>query len=301
MKGLKFTEQTSRVAICLFTIYVLYGLLYIPGVEYVTSLTVGAVAYGMTRSYEFALLAVMASSFLFQLTKSRKEAFLVEGAPLVMAEPSMVQPGLRTMKNSVQGFSSFAEGFEDSNKQTGVIDTGAAIASATVPKVPTVPSVASPKVPTVPSVASPKAQTESTPAQAVTVTATPASISEQGMPAVTQPAESFEDNGGLFKLGKIPTDEKGGFHIDSGTSILNALKSLKPDQMAAMTQDTKQLIETQKSLMNMLQSFKPMMSEGKEMMATFQDMFSPTTTAPGSRGGALQAVKNIGEGNTQMH
>ena len=290
MKGLKFTEQTSRVAICLFTIYVLYGLLYIPGVEYVTSLMVGAVAYGMTRSYEFALLAVMASSFLFQLTKSRKEAFLVEGAPLVMAEPPMAQPGLRTMKNSVQGFSSFAEGFEDSNKQTGVIDTGAAIASATVPKVPTVSSVASPK-----------AQTESTPAQAVTLTATPASISEQGMPVVTQPAESFEDNGGLFKLGKIPTDEKGGFHIDSGTSILNALKSLKPDQMAAMTQDTKQLIETQKSLMNMLQSFKPMMSEGKEMMATFQDMFSPTTTAPGSIGGALQAVKNIGEGNTQMH
>ena len=288
MKGLKFTEQTSRVAICLFTIYVLYGLLYIPGVEYVTSLTVGAVAYGMSRSYEFALLAVMASSFLFQLTKSRKEAFLVEGAPLVMAEPLMAQPGVgRSMKNSVQGFSSFAEGFEDSNKQTGVIDTGVATDSATVPKVPTV--------------VAPKAQTESTPAQAVTVTATPASISDQGMPAVTQPAESFEDNGGLFKLGKIPTDEKGGFHIDSGTSILNALKSLKPDQMAAMTQDTKQLIETQKSLMNMLQSFKPMMSEGKEMMATFQDMFSPTTTAPGSIGGALQAVKNIGEGNTQMH
>lgn len=285
MKGLKFTEQTSRVAICLFTIYVLYGLLYIPVVEYVTSLTVGAVAYGMCRSYEVALLAVMVSNFLFQFTKSRKEAFLVEGAPLVMEEPLvMAEPGVRTMKNYVQGFSSFAEGFEDSNKQTGVIEMGVPTAPSTPPKAPVL-------VPT----------TESTPAQAVTVSATPASISAQGIPAVTQPAESFEDNGGLFKLGKIPTDEKGGFHIDSGTSILNALKSLKPDQMAAMTQDTKQLIETQKSLMNMLQSFKPMMSEGKEMMATFQDMFSPTTTAPGSIGGALQAVKNIGEGNTQMH
>jgi len=285
MKGLKFTEQTSRVAICLFTVYVLYGLLYIPVVEYVTSLTVGAVAYGMSRSYEVALLAVMVSNFLFQFTKSRKEAFIVNGAPLVMEEPRvMAEPGVRTMKNSVQGFGSFAEGFEDSNKQTGVIEMGVPTAPSVPPKVPVV-------VPT----------TESTPAQAVTVSATPASISAQGIPAVTQPAESFEDNGGLFKLGKIPTDEKGGFHIDSGTSILNALKSLKPDQMAAMTQDTKQLIETQKSLMNMLQSFKPMMTEGKEMMATFQDMFSPTTTAPGSVGGALQAVKNIGEGNTQMH
>jgi len=285
MKGLKFTEQTSRVAICLFTVYVLYGLLYIPVVEYVTSLTVGAVAYGMSRSYEVALLAVMVSNFLFQFTKSRKESFIVNGAPLVMEEPLvMTEPAARTMKNSVQGFGSFAEGFEDSTKQTGVIEMGVPTAPSVPPKVPVV-------VPT----------TESTPAQAVTVSATPASISAQGIPAVTQPAESFEDNGGLFKLGKIPTDEKGGFHIDSGTSILNALKSLKPDQMAAMTQDTKQLIETQKSLMNMLQSFKPMMTEGKEMMATFQDMFSPTTTAPGSVGGALQAVKNIGEGNTQMH
>ena len=103
--------------------------------------------------------------------------------------------------------------------------------------------------------------------------------------------EEFEDSnsGGLFKLGKIPTDEKGGFHIDAGTSVLNALKSLKPDQISAMTQDTKQLIETQKTLMGMLQSFKPMMSEGKEMMDTFQSMFSPTG---GSAMGALQAAQD---------
>jgi hypothetical protein len=70
--------------------------------------------------------------------------------------------------------------------------------------------------------------------------------------------------------------------------VLNALKSLKPDQISAMTRDTKQLIETQKTLMNMLQSFKPMMSEGKEMMSNFQQMFSPG----GEATGALETVKN---------
>jgi hypothetical protein len=44
-----------------------------------------------------------------------------------------------------------------------------------------------------------------------------------------------------------------------------------------MTADTKQLIETQKSLMSMLQTFQPMMTEGKQMMNTFNQMFTPTS------------------------
>jgi hypothetical protein len=87
--------------------------------------------------------------------------------------------------------------------------------------------------------------------------------------------ESFQDNSGLFKLGQIPKDEKGGHHIDAGTTVMNAISALKPDQIKAMTMDTKQLIETQKSLMGMLQTFQPMVSEGKQMMETFQEMFSP--------------------------
>jgi len=273
MKGVKFTEQTSSVAICLFTIYLVYGFLYIPFVEYLSCLVVGGIAYGVSKSYEIALVAILLSSFAFQLIKPRKEPFLVEGAPLVMAEPGLTNT--RTMRHSVQGFSSpLTEGFDTSTNPTGVIDVTNNSVTANL----TVPPVSAPA----PAAALP----------AVTTDAPPAVISEQGVPTVTQPAESFQDNGGLFKLGQIPKDEKGGFYIDSGTSILNALKTLKPDQIQAMTQDTKQLIETQKSLMNMLQSFKPMMSEGKEMMATFQEMFSPTSTAPGTASGALQAAKH---------
>jgi len=100
--------------------------------------------------------------------------------------------------------------------------------------------------------------------------------------------ESFQDNSGLFKLGQIPKDEKGGHHIDAGTTVMNAISALKPDQIKAMTMDTKQLIETQKSLMGMLQTFQPMVSEGKQMMETFQEMFSP---AMGSLDAAGKAVE----------
>jgi len=76
-----------------------------------------------------------------------------------------------------------------------------------------------------------------------------------------------------FKLGEIPSQVKDGPHIDAGSTLMSAIKTLNPDQINAMTKDTKQLIETQKSLMGMLGTMKPMMNDGKELMETFQQMF----------------------------
>lgn len=76
-----------------------------------------------------------------------------------------------------------------------------------------------------------------------------------------------------FKLGDIPKDEKGGFFIDQGTTLMNALNGLKPEQINAMTNDTKQLIDTQKSLMGMLNTLAPMMKEGSNLLTMFNGMF----------------------------
>lgn len=78
---------------------------------------------------------------------------------------------------------------------------------------------------------------------------------------------------GEFKLGEIPTELEGGIHIDAGTTLMNALKSLNPDQIKSMTDDTQKLMETQKSLMGMLSTMKPMLSDGKQLLDTFNDMF----------------------------
>jgi len=76
-----------------------------------------------------------------------------------------------------------------------------------------------------------------------------------------------------FKLGEIPAQVKNGPHIDASSTLMKAVNSLNPEQINAMTKDTKQLIETQKSLMGMLGTMKPMMNDGKELMETFQEMF----------------------------
>jgi hypothetical protein len=76
-----------------------------------------------------------------------------------------------------------------------------------------------------------------------------------------------------FKLGEIPSQVKNGPHIDAASTLVKAINSLNPDQIKAMSKDTQQLIETQKSLMGMLGSMKPMLNDGKELMDTFQEMF----------------------------
>jgi hypothetical protein len=81
----------------------------------------------------------------------------------------------------------------------------------------------------------------------------------------------------MFELGKKykgpGEDDDGEFHLDAGTTFLNAYKALKPDQVAAMTKDTQELMQTQKQLMSTLQTLKPLISDGKEMMDMFQSYF----------------------------
>jgi hypothetical protein len=74
--------------------------------------------------------------------------------------------------------------------------------------------------------------------------------------------------------------------VDTGSTISNALKSLKPEQIKEMTRDTQQLLETQKNLMEMLKTFAPMISEGKEMMHTFNGMFGPSSGAGSAAAGS---------------
>ncbi len=109
----------------------------------------------------------------------------------------------------------------------------------------------------------------------------------EAAPAAAPPA-AIATPAGQFKLGEIPKDEKGGFFIDQGTTLMNALNGLKPDQIKAMTNDTKQLLETQKSLMGMLDSLAPMMKESSSLLNMFQTMFG---TSPAAAGGAMPSLK----------
>jgi hypothetical protein len=94
------------------------------------------------------------------------------------------------------------------------------------------------------------------------------------------------DNGSraeFFELGKKykgPSEEDDAdFHLDAGTTFMNAYKSLKPEQIAAMTKDTQELMQTQRQLMSTLSTLKPLIQDGKQMMDMFQSYFGNGTAS----------------------
>jgi len=96
---------------------------------------------------------------------------------------------------------------------------------------------------------------------------------EKPAPAKEEGFKEAKEMPTAFKLGEIPSQAKNGPHIDAASTLVKAINSLDPEQIKAMSKDTQQLIDTQKSLMGMLGNMKPMLNDGKELMDTFQQMF----------------------------
>jgi hypothetical protein len=308
MKSFKFTKQTGQVALVFFTLYFTYGLFYIPFTQFLVSLAVGAIVYGIMDSYELATISLLATNFVFSMLvrTSRNEGFVGEEGTEsgTQKDPKEKEstglPNLGLPGGSLQGVGSqMSEGFADAS------DTDMSISEAKTSTESEV-SVAKSKPASADSTDAVDGKDlekmasmmkkmmamnpdvlSSSKATKISEDNVPANEPQEVVKAKAKGKESFQDNSGLFKLGQIPKDEKGGHHIDAGTTVMNAISALKPDQIKAMTMDTKQLIETQKSLMGMLQTFQPMVSEGKQMMETFQEMFSP---AMGSLDAAGKAV-----------
>ena len=109
-------------------------------------------------------------------------------------------------------------------------------------------------------------------------------------------ADGFEGAKGLFKLGQMPSDTKSGPFVDVAATMGNAISSLQPEQMAAMTQESQKLMETQKSLMGMLQSMRPVLQDGRQLLDTFSGIFGGMGKGAGGLGGVLPAMdQNAGK------
>ena len=126
-----------------------------------------------------------------------------------------------------------------------------------------------------------KVAAEAAPEAAKPAAEAPKAAPEAPKPEEPKPSGSDKPPGQkdtFVDINPAPVDSKGGFYIDQGTTLLNALNGLKPDQISSMTNDTKQLIETQKSLMGMLNNLAPMMKEGSNLMSMFNGMFGGQKT-----------------------
>jgi hypothetical protein len=89
--------------------------------------------------------------------------------------------------------------------------------------------------------------------------------------------------GALFKSGKMPSENVDGPKLNAGKTIMKAMESFDTNTIGAMTDDTKKLLETQKSLMGMLTQMRPVLADGKELLQTFSGMFGNNSQGSGMK------------------
>lgn len=267
---MKSTPLTQGASTLILAVYMIHTLLTSPLVSLLISIAAGTIAYGFLDSYELAVAFCVVVGVLFNLLKQTKFSyetkFVKEGFSTTDTGPQIVRRVAEIKKEEPRGVlaSAYAEGFADATTDnSGNEVTATSSATTTSGETKAAPAMTNGNAgsgitpPTPPEAASSVVKTASTGGQASAASGFTGS-SKQNME---------------FKLGVIPEDSKGGFHIDQGTTVMNALNALNPDQIKSMTDDTRKLIETQKNLMSMLGSMKPMLQDGKQMMANFQEMF----------------------------
>jgi hypothetical protein len=227
------------------------------------SLAIGLIVYSTSDSIEFTVVAVLLTGVLSVLiSQTRRPEGFVDGGAMISKRVASIRRPQPKAPIGVYA-SGFVEGFSDLSDNPVPTEKKPEAPTATAPSAPSANTVAT-------TVAAATAATSPSTSATTSSTSQPAAVTKSGFKDANSPSTE-----GLFKLGSIPQDTKGGFHIDQGTTVLNALNALQPDQVKRMSEDTQKLIDTQKSLMMMLGTMKPMLSDGKQLIDTFQTMFGP--------------------------
>ena len=274
---MKTTPLTQGVSTLLLLVYILYGFFALPFAGFLLSLAVGLLSYGAMESAELSVAFVILTGVVYSLISragaatalmkvATKEGFVtgnLDGSEKIAKRVEKIYKA-NVGPHGVYA-SAFVEGFADagSTEVDGQLkavmkDKPAEESAESKPASATAASTAGSGIPPPPP-----------PAVAAAV---PKAEAQGGAQPTNQGFRGAPDDG-QFKLGVLPEETKGGYHIDTGTTVMNALNALKPDQIQAMSADTQKLIDTQKSLMSMLSTMKPMLQDGKQMMETFQEMF----------------------------
>ena len=287
---MKSNTVTRGLAIGLLVLYFLWSLFSLPFTNILVSASIGLISYGSSESIEIASVSTIVTGVIFYTyikSWSMEEGF--EANKLAVIEPAgpvFDKDGMAPLvrKDSVQ-----AENMDSIVKRIAEISGGSNVIKGML-SADYLEGFADANVVDNPVPDAGSKDADKKKEDAVTNSAVPAEVKDSAKVSETfknqmpnnQAVETFAkdsaktgaENTALFRLGSIPTDMAGGPHIDASTTLMGALNALKPDQIKSMTDDTQKLMETQKNLMNMLNSMKPMLQDGKQMMETFGTMFN---------------------------
>lgn len=242
---MRFNKLTYNISLAVISIFAVYTLIYsgISGILLCSSVALIAAAF--LDSFELVVAITVLFGLFYQYFLKRLlrkfEPFQNNDTQKIVQRVAAIQN--KRMKGPEGVHEAFIEGFEDLQ--------------------PTVPKEG--------------ASTSSSPASSKRVeeVKVPAELEESvsAKPEDKDKEEFQSATGNLFKPGKLPSENTSGGFLDGGSTLLKSMEAFNPEQMKAMTTDSKKLLETQKGLMEMLQSMQPVLKDGKQLLDTFSGMF----------------------------
>jgi len=258
---MKFNDLTYHISFVLLLVTALYTLLYggLAGILLCTSVSLIAAAFISQFEIVVAVSVLFALTYIFYLKPllRKMEPFENQDTPSsILDRLEKMKSGYKEVPQSLSSgclpgvYDPSIEGFEDLGKPK---EGGEPQESTSAPASKTQPQV------------NPELVKKTTDAVKT--------AEEKKKEAMTVKDDMESASGHLFKLGKMPSEHADGPTIDAGTTLMKAMDMLKPDQIKALSSDSKQLLDTQRGLMDMLKQMQPVLSESRQLMDTFTNMF----------------------------
>jgi hypothetical protein len=260
--NMKFNQLTDNIAKVTLALYGIYALFVMGIGSVILSLAIGLIALAFFDRLEIVVpIVVIVGMIASYVIKPKREGFINAGSD---GKPLEIVNRIERMqkKEEVQGvYGPELEGFQDVSESKEVKE-GASSESTPAEKTEIKNQVA-----------------------IATGAPTPAEEKKDVMKAVNdlkkdmgvaKPKEeisAFASQPGLFKLGELPSESKEGPIVDAGSTLMKALGSLQPDQMKSMTEETQKMIATQKNMLEMLQSMRPVLQDGQQLLQSFSGIF----------------------------
>ncbi len=289
-----FIKETKTVESLTWLILAFYGLYALFGIGFnglLFSMAIGLIAYSVVDSMLIVAAAVILSGILWRTVIAPRvvDAFAdVVVSKLPDGQEAYPRSAVAQIVKRVTGFgedgvegvgSKMTEGFAD----VKALDQARPDAGSTAADKTAAVSTGSSTQASVSAATASKELAQATPSKEAAKEATAAA---QGAPK----ADSAIPTIGM-QSGKPDEKKKDGIHVDAASTLMNALNTLDTKTIENMTADTRNLLETQKSLMGMLQSMKPLLSDSQDMMSTFNSMFGSAAGAGTAAAGAAPIKK----------
>jgi hypothetical protein len=284
---MNFNQLTNNIALITLVMYGVYALFAMGIASLILSSAIGLIAAAFFDRLEIITIIVVISGmiigYLVKLQmQARKEGFMAgDAVDITDRVQAMMKVASSGGPRNIQGVynpavEGFAAAYNSNYARSGLSGLTEGFQDVAAPEgesASSSPATTERKNEVAINIGAPTPAEEKKEVAAVTA-AVPAAGAPAGAPApAAKKEEPFKSQAGLFKLGELPSETKEGPFVDAGSTLMKAIGALQPDQIKSMTEETQKMIDTQKNMISMLHSMRPVLQDGQQLLQSFSGIF----------------------------